>query len=251
MSERNTTPQAPDHGQDHGRKGSLVSPAAIIVGALAAATTALLRPIVEASTESAVLVAVLLSVATTISKPVYTALVDKFKHGYQDRRWRPLLFAGLLAGLAACLLGISVVSGVELAAGKEPSIAPNGTPIMPYIVGSERGPQPPQAPPPDGWGAGLPMQYKQGSQPQGWVERGGDNCPDVPNPDQKTPTVTHWVIYVTHNPIGQIATLHKGPYRQVLWRIIAGQHRGGRAAYSRSSTSRLTEARKDWYATSS
>jgi hypothetical protein len=206
MSERNTTAQAPDHGRDHGRKGSLVSPAAIIVGALAAATTALLRPIVEASTESAVLVAVLLSVATTTSKPVYTALVDKFKHGYRDRRWRRrLLLAGLLAGLAACLLGISVVSGVELAVGKEPSISPNGTPIMPYMAGSERGPQPAQPappPPPDGWvvyyfdydrdgvGAGPPegppaQQHKQGSQPQGWVQLYGDNCPYDSNPDQK------------------------------------------------------------------
>jgi hypothetical protein len=146
MSERNTTPQAPDHGRDHGRKGSLVSPAAIIVGALAAATTALLRPIVEASTENAVLVAMLLSVATTTSKPAYTALVDKIKHGYRHRRWRPLLFGGLLAGVAACLLGISVVSGAELAVGKEPSISPNGTPITPHIVGSERGPQPAQPP---------------------------------------------------------------------------------------------------------
>jgi hypothetical protein len=146
MSERNTTAQAPDHGRDHGRKGPLVSPAAIIVGALAAATTALLRPIIEASTENAVLVAMLLSVATTTSKPAYTALVDKIKHGYRDRRWRPLLFAGLLAGLGACLLGISVVSGVELAVGKEPSISPNGPPTTPYLVGSERGPQPAQPP---------------------------------------------------------------------------------------------------------
>jgi hypothetical protein len=107
------------------------------------------------------------------------------------------LFAGLLAGLAACLLGISVVSGAELAVGKEPSISPNGTSIIPYMAGSERGPQPPQPPPPDGWvsyyfdsdrdgvGAGPPMQYKQGSQPQGWVQLNGDNCPDVHNPDQK------------------------------------------------------------------
>ncbi len=100
----------------------------------------------------------------------------------------------LRAGLAACLLGISVVSGVELAVGKEPSISPNGTSIIQHMAGSERGPQPPQ---PDGWvsyyfdsdrdgvGAGPPMQYKQGSQPPGWVQLNGDNCPDVPNPDQK------------------------------------------------------------------
>ncbi len=104
------------------------------------------------------------------------------------------MFAGLLAGLTACLLGISAVSGAELAMGKEPSISPNGTSIIQHMAGSERGPQPPQ---PDGWvsyyfdsdrdgvGAGPPMQYKQGSQPQGWVQRYGDNCPDVPNPDQK------------------------------------------------------------------
>jgi hypothetical protein len=185
MSERNTAPQAPDQGETR----SFLSPAAIIVAALAAATTALLRPIVEASTENAVLVAVLLSVATTTSTAVYKAGVEKITQGYRGRRWRPPLFAGLLAGLAACLLGISVVSGAELAIlGKEPSISPNGTSIIPYIVGG---------PPPsgqlisyyrdedgDGVGAGPPagpptQQYKRGSQPPGWVEKGGDKCPDT------------------------------------------------------------------------
>jgi len=192
MSEGNTTQQAPD--QEGIR--SFFSPAAIIVAALAAATTALIRPIVEASTENAVLVAVLISVATTISTAVYKAGVDKITRGSPGMR-RRLLLVGLLAGLAACLLGISVVSGVELAVGKEPSISPNGTPIIPYIVGSEQDSQPPKVVQDgplisyyfdsdgDGVGAGPPMQYKQGSQPQGWVQRNGDNCPDVPNPDQK------------------------------------------------------------------
>src|SRR5215218_5770653 len=183
MTERNTAAQASDQGQDHERKGSSVSPAAMIVAALVAATTALLRPFVEASTENAVLVAVLLSVTTTTSTAVFTALVDKVKHGSTDTSWkplwRPLLFAGPLAGLAACLIGLSVVSGAELALGKEPSILPNGTPIIPltlvsYYVDADG----------DGLGAGNPVGYERGSQPPGWVQKSGDKCPDIPGPPE-------------------------------------------------------------------
>jgi hypothetical protein len=180
VSEGNTAGQAPDQGRDHGRKGSLVSPAEIIVAALVAATTALLRPFVEASTESAVLVAVLLSTATTTSKGVFTALVDKIKHGSTDKRWRPLLLAGPLAGLAACLIGISVVSGTELALGKEPSILPNGTPIIsPALISSYYDSYYFDA---DGdtLGSGNPVDYERGSQPPRWVQKSGDECPDIP-----------------------------------------------------------------------
>lgn len=183
MTERNTAAQASDQGQDQGRNGSLVSPKAIFVGALVAATTALLRPFVEASTESAVLVAVLLSVATTTSTAVFTAWVDKVKHASQNTRWkplwRPLLFAGPLAGLAACLIGLSVVSGTELALGKEPSILPNGTPIIPlalvsYYFDADG----------DNLGSGNPVDYEQGSQPPRWVQKSGDKCPDTPGPPE-------------------------------------------------------------------
>jgi hypothetical protein len=179
MTERNTAAQASDQGQDHERKGSSVNPAAIIVAALVAATTALLRPFVEASTENAVLVAVLLSVATTTSNAVFTALVDKIKYGPTDRRWKPLLLAGPLAGLAACLIGISVISGAELALGKEPSILPNGTPIIPldlvsYYFDADG----------DGLGAGNPVDYERGSQPPRWVQKSGDKCPEIPGPPE-------------------------------------------------------------------
>jgi hypothetical protein len=184
MTEGKTAGQTPDHGRDHGRKGSLVSPAAIIVGALVAATTALLRPFAEASTENAVLVAVLLSTATTTSKGVYTVLVDKFKHGYRDRRWKPLLLAGPLAGLAACLIGISVISGAELAIGKVPSILPNGTPIIsPALISSYYNSYYFDADG-DGLGSGNPVDYERGSQPPGWVQRSRDKCPEIPGPPE-------------------------------------------------------------------
>jgi hypothetical protein len=175
MSERNTAPQAPEQGGIR----PFLSPAAIIVAALAAATTALLRPIIEASTENAVLVATLLSVATTTSTAVYKAGVDKITQGYRGRRWRPPLFAGLLAGLAACLLGISVVSGAELALGKEPSILPDGTPIIPialvsYYFDADG----------DTLGSGNPVDYERGSQPPRWVQKSGDKCPDIPGPPE-------------------------------------------------------------------
>src|SRR5215208_2710376 len=184
MTERNTAAQASDQGQDHERKGSVFNPAAIIVAALVAATTALLRPFVEASTENAVLVATLLSVATTTSNAVYTALVDKVKHGSTDTRWRPLLLAGPLAGLAACLIGISVVSGAELAVGKEPSILPNGTPIIsPALIPSYYDSYYYDADG-DGLGSGNPVGYERGSQPPGWVQKSGDKCPDRPGPPE-------------------------------------------------------------------
>jgi hypothetical protein len=188
MTERNTAAQASDQGQDHERKGSSVNPAAIIVAALVAATTALLRPFVEASTENAVLVAVLLSVATTTSNAVFTDLVDKFKHGSTDTRWKPLwkplLFAGPLAGLAACLIGISVISGAELALGKVPSILPNGTPIIsPALISSYYDSYYFDADG-DNLGSGNPVDYEQGSQPPRWVQKSGDKCPDIPGPPE-------------------------------------------------------------------
>jgi hypothetical protein len=207
MSEHNTPAQASDHGRDHGRKGSVFSPAAIIVAALVAATTALLRPFAEASTENAVLVAVLLSVATTTSKGVYTALVDKIKHGSTDRRWKPLLLAGPLAGLAACLIGISVISGAELALGKEPSILPNGTPIIsPALISSYYDSYYFDADG-DGLGSGNPVGYERGSQPPRWVQKSGDKCPDIPGPPENdgcpiSPLLIWYFSDVDHDGIG-------------------------------------------------
>jgi hypothetical protein len=144
----------------------------------------LLRPFAEASTENAVLVAVLLSTATTTSKGVYTALVDKIKHGSTDRRWKPLLLAGPLAGLAACLIGISVISGAELALGKEPSILPNGTPIIsPALISSYYDSYYFDADG-DGLGSGNPVGYERGSQPPRWVQKIGDKCPEIPGPPE-------------------------------------------------------------------
>lgn len=176
MTEQPTAP-------NHRGIGSFVSPTAIIVAALAAATIAFIRPYLEASTENTVLVATFISVATTTSKGIYQAWVGKITNGYRGRRWKSILFAGLLAGLAACLLGIGGASGAELAMGKEPSISPNGTQIIPIS---------PPPPPPlisyyydsdgDKLGSGNPVEYERGSQQLGWVERSGDKCPDIPGP---------------------------------------------------------------------
>jgi hypothetical protein len=130
MTEQPTAPKTPDHGGI----GSLISLPAIIIAALVAATTALIRPYLETGTESTVLVAVFLSVGTTTSKSIYTACAGKITNitkGSGGRRWTLILIAGLLAGLAACLLGIGVTSGAQLAMGKEPSISPNGTEVIP------------------------------------------------------------------------------------------------------------------------
>ena len=122
--------------------------AATIAAALAAATAALIRPYLEASTENTVLVAMGLSVATTTSTAVYKAWVGKITSGNGGRRWISILFMGVLVGLAACLLGIGGVSGAELAMGKEPSISPQGKPIIPQLATNGGGPNPPTPPPP-------------------------------------------------------------------------------------------------------
>ena len=63
MTEQPTAPKAPAHGGI----GSLISLSAIIVAALVAATTALIRPYLETSIENTVLVAMFISAATTMS----------------------------------------------------------------------------------------------------------------------------------------------------------------------------------------
>jgi hypothetical protein len=189
MTEQPTAPKAPAPGGI----GSLISLPAIIVAVLVAATTALIRPYLETSTESTLLVAVFLSVTTTTSKSIYTAWVGKITKDYQGRRrWRSILVAGLLAGLAACLVGIVGTSGVELAMGKEPSISPNGTQVIPISPPAATGEEPVISPPPsplisyyydsdgDKLGSGDPVRYERGFQPFGWVEQSGDRCPDIP-----------------------------------------------------------------------
>ena len=188
MTEQPTAPKAPAPGGI----GSLISLPAIIVAALVAATIALIRPYLETSTESTLLVAVLLSVTTTTSKSIYTACVEKITKDHRGRRWRSILVVGLLAGLAACLIGIVGTSGVELAMGKEPSISPNGTQVIPISPPAATGEEPVISPPPpllisyyydsdgDKLGSGDPVRYERGSQPFGWVEQSGDRCPDIP-----------------------------------------------------------------------
>jgi hypothetical protein len=56
MTEQPKAPKAPAHGGI----GTLISPSAIIVAALVAATTALIRPYLEISTESTLFVVVFL-----------------------------------------------------------------------------------------------------------------------------------------------------------------------------------------------
>ena len=101
--------------------------------------------------------------------------------------------AGLLAGLTACLVGIVGTSGVELAMGKEPSISPNGTQVIPISPPPATSEEPSISPPPpsplisyyydsddDKLGSGDPVKHERGSQPFGWVEQSGDRCPDIP-----------------------------------------------------------------------
>ena len=103
------------------------------------------------------------------------------------------MLAGLLAGLAACLVGIVGTSGVELALGKEPSISPDGTQVIPILPPAAMGEEPSISPPlrpqlisyyydsdGDKLGSGDPGKYERGSQPFGWVEQSGDKCPDIP-----------------------------------------------------------------------
>ncbi len=189
MTEQPTAPKAPAHEGI----GSLISLSAIIVAALVAATAALIRPYLEASTESTLLVAVFLSVATTTSKSIYTACVGKIAKDFRGRRrWRSILLAGLLAGLAACFVGIVGTSAVELALGKEPSISPNGTQVIPISPPAAIGGEPSISPllpttlisyyydfDGDKLGSGDPVKYERGSQPFRWVEQSGDKCPDI------------------------------------------------------------------------
>jgi hypothetical protein len=110
---------------------------------------------------------------------------------------------GLLAGLAACFLGIGVLSGAEyFVLGKVPSIWASSPPPQKdapeehtTIPKKEPSPSIPYYSDIDGdligdtiggeAGQFSPANYIRGSQPHGWVESGGDNCIYVPNPDQR------------------------------------------------------------------
>ena len=179
-------PEAPEAPNDRGTE-SFISFPAIIVAALAAATVAVIRPYLETSTENTVLVAMFISVATTMSTAIYKAGVEKITSGYggrtwMSRRWISILLAGLLTGLFACFVGIGGVSGAEVAMGKEPSIlAPLSPPISAPLSDSDH---------PildyyedvdhDGLGTGKPEQHERGKQRPGWVDNNRDQCPLQP-----------------------------------------------------------------------
>jgi hypothetical protein len=181
-------PEAPEAPNDRGT-GSFISFPAIIVAALGAATVAVIRPYLETSTENTVLVAMFLSVATTMSTAIYKVGVEKIASGYRgrtwiSRRWISILLAGLLTGLFACFAGIGGVSGAEVAMGKEPSIlAPLSAPISAPLSAPDR---------PildyyedmdhDELGTGKPEQHEQGKQRPGWVDNNRDQCPLQPGP---------------------------------------------------------------------
>jgi hypothetical protein len=179
-------PEAPEAPNDRGTE-SFISFPAIIVAALAAATVAVIRPYLETSIENTVLVAMFISVATTMSTAIYKAGVEKITSGYggrtwMSRRWISILLAGLLTGLFACFVGIGGVSGAEVAMGKEPSIlAPLSPPISAPLSDSDH---------PildyyedvdhDGLGTGKPEQHERGKQRPGWVDNNRDQCPLQP-----------------------------------------------------------------------
>jgi hypothetical protein len=185
MTARYRAPEAPNHPE----AGSFISFPAIIVAALAAATVALIRPYLETSTENTVLVAMFISVATTMSTSIYNACVGKIASGYRGRRWTSLLLAGLLAGLFACFVGIGGLSGAEVALGKEPTIVASLSPT------TSSDPLSPLSSDPDrpildyhedmdgdGLGAGPP--HPQGQQLLGWVDNNRDQCPVQPGPSE-------------------------------------------------------------------
>ena len=194
MTTSHTAPKAPETPEAPKQPGigSLISFPAIIVAALGAATTALIRPYLETSTESTVLIAVFLSVTTTTSKPIYTACVEKFTSCYRGRRWKSILLAGLLAGLFACFVGIGGVSGAEVAMGKEPSIlaplpAPSSDPVAAALSPPISDPDRPildyyEDVDHDGLGTGKSEQHELGEQRPGWVDNARDQCPQQPGP---------------------------------------------------------------------
>src|SRR5215217_3309028 len=193
-SEATEAPEAPNHPGI----GSLISFPAIIVAALVAATTVLISPYLEASTESTLLVAVFLSVTTTTSKSIYTACVGTIAKDFQGRRWKPILLAGLLAGLVACFVGIGSVSGAEVAMGKEPSIlAPLPDPSSAPVAAPVAAPLSPRSSDldrpildyyedvdHDGLGTGKSEQHQLGEQRSGWVDNNRDQCPLQPGPPE-------------------------------------------------------------------
>ena len=183
-------PEAPEAPNDRGTE-SFISFPAIIVAALAAATVAVIRPYLETSTENTVLVAMFISVATTMSTAIYKVGVEKIASGCRgrtwiSRRWISILLAGLLTGLFACFVGIGGVSGAEVAMGKEPSIlvplsAPisgplsdSDHPILDYYEDVDH----------DGLGTGKSEQHERGKQRPGWVDNNRDQCPLQPGPPE-------------------------------------------------------------------
>src|SRR5215207_285664 len=198
--EATEAPNPPGEAPNHPGIGSLISFPAIIVAALVAATAALIRPYLETSTESTLLVAVFLSVTTTTSKSIYTACMGKITKGFRGRKWKPILLAGLLAGLFACSVGIGSVSGADVAMGKEPSIvAPLPDPSSDPVTDPVAAPLSPPISPPisdpdrpildyyedvdhDGLGTGKSEQHQLGEQRPGWVDNNRDQCPQQPGP---------------------------------------------------------------------
>jgi hypothetical protein len=194
MTTSNTAPKAPEAPEAPKPPGpeSLISFPAIIVAALVAATTALIRPYLETSTESTVLIAVFLSVTTTTSKSIYTACVGKITKDFRGRRWKSILLAGLLAGLVACFVGIGSVTGAEVAMGKEPSIVaplpdPSSDPVAAPLSPPSSDPDHPildyyEDVDHDGLGTGKSEQHQLGEQRPGWVDNNRDQCPLQPGP---------------------------------------------------------------------
>jgi hypothetical protein len=194
-------PEVPEAPKPPGA-GSFISFPAIIVAALGAATTALIRPYLEISTENTIVLAMFISVATTTSTATYKACVEKLTSCYQgrrwiSRRWISILLAGLLAGLFACFAGIGGVSGAEVAMGKEPSILaplpapssdPVAAPLSPPISDPDR--SDPDRPvldyyedvDHDGLGTGKSEQHELGEQRPGWVDNARDQCPQQLGP---------------------------------------------------------------------
>src|SRR5918994_1742073 len=187
-------PEAPEAPNDRGTE-SFISFPAIIVAALAAATVAVIRPYLETSTENTVLVAMFISVATTMSTAIYKVGVEKIASGCRgrtwiSRRWISILLAGLLTGLFACFAGIGGVSGAEVAMGKEPSIlaplpAPSSDPVAAALSPPISDPDRPildyyEDVDHDLLGAGP--RHPEGKQLPGWVDNDRDQCPQQSGP---------------------------------------------------------------------
>lgn len=157
MSQRYTAPDEP-------RREPILSLAAIIAAGLASATAAIIRPFFNFGESNTILGAAFTAIVITTSSAIYKAYLENAESNIRSltssvrpsRRRRSVLFMGILAGIAACIIGIVGISSFEkLVLHKTPSIMNDSQPIIPppnynniSSPPSLLPPSPPPSPPP-------------------------------------------------------------------------------------------------------